>query len=98
LRDLRDIAAWTRRHFGAQQAARYGELLRSAIRSLEDGPDRLGSVSREETAPGLRTLHIAQGRRRGRHLLAYRAEKHGLIVIHRILHDAMDLRRHLSDQ
>jgi toxin ParE1/3/4 len=47
------------------------------------------------------TLHVARKRRRGRHFILFRADTNpnrGLIDVLRILHDAMDLERHVPDE
>jgi toxin ParE1/3/4 len=44
---------------------------------------------------GLRTLHVARRGRRGSHFLIYRAAPKSTIEIVRILHDRMDLKRHV---
>jgi len=47
------------------------------------------------------TLHIARGGRRGRHLILFQVESSApdRIVVLRILHDSMDIARHLpSDE
>jgi toxin ParE1/3/4 len=50
---------------------------------------------RDDIVPGLRVLHVGRSGRRGRHFLIYRAAGDREIEIIRILHDSMDLRRHL---
>ena len=44
---------------------------------------------------GLRTLHVARHGRRGSHFLMYRVAPKFTIEIVRILHESMDLGRHL---
>src|SRR5438067_681627 len=99
--DLRDIVRWTVRQFGAVQATAYGQLLRDALNALEAGPDIIGARQREEIGAGYRTLHIARNRRRARHFILFRvagpADERVIRVV-RILHDAMDPARHLSDE
>jgi toxin ParE1/3/4 len=63
--------------------------------ALGHGPDVAGSKVRDETMPGLRTLHVARSGRRGSHFLMYRAAPMRTIEIVRILHDRMDLQRHV---
>jgi len=65
------------------------------MREFAAGPDVLGSRARDDISPGLRTLDVARRGRRGRHFLLYRATADLEIEILRILHDAMELRRHL---
>ena len=71
------------------------DTLVQAISELANGPDIMGSKIREEIIGGLRTLHVARRGRRGRHFLLYRVAPGGIIEIVRILHDRMDLQRHL---
>jgi toxin ParE1/3/4 len=93
--DFANIVKWTAENFGARQAKIYRDTLVQAIDDLAGGPDVAGSKARDEILPGLRTLHVARHGRRGRHLLMYRAAAGSVIEIVRILHDSMDLPRHL---
>ena len=93
--DFANILKWTTENFGARQATVYRETLVQAIGDLAKGPDLPGSRARDEIMPGLRTLHVARHGRRGRHFLLYRAVEGRIIEIGRILHDQMDLKRHL---
>jgi toxin ParE1/3/4 len=93
--DFQSILTWTAEQFGAAQARGYGEILTAAILALEDGPNILGTRPRDEIAPGLRVLHAARHGRRARHMLLYRAGPDAVIDIVRILHDAMDIERHI---
>jgi toxin ParE1/3/4 len=94
-RDFTSILQWTAEHFGARQARLYRETLVRAIADLARGPDVAGSKPRDEIMPGMRTLHVARHGRRGRHLLLYRVVPGRIIEVGRILHDQMDLQRHL---
>jgi len=93
--DFANILKWTTENFGARQSRIYRDTLVQAITALADGPDIAGSKARDEIAPGLRTLHVARRRRRGRHFLMYRAAPERTVEIVRILHDRMDLQRHI---
>jgi toxin ParE1/3/4 len=93
--DLAIILKWTTEKFGARQSRIYRDTLVRAITELANGPDVAGSKARDEILPGLRTLHVARHGRRGRHLILYRAVQGRIIEIGRILHDNMDLQRHL---
>ena len=93
--DFANILKWTTENFGARQAAIYRDTLVQAIGELAKGPDVPGSRARNEIMPSLRTLHVARHGRRGRHFLIYRAVEGRIIEIGRILHDQMDLKRHL---
>jgi toxin ParE1/3/4 len=93
--DFASILKWTTENFGARQSRLYRDTLVQAIGELANGPDVAGSKARDEIMRGLRTLHVARYGRRGRHFLLYRVAPGGLIEIARILHDSMDLQRHL---
>jgi len=73
----------------------YRRTLVAALTSLHDGPYLPDSAARDEIQPGLRSLHVARRGRRGRHFVLYRTDDVGTIEIVRILHDTMDLARHL---
>lgn len=96
-RDFINIVAWTVERFGPRQAESYRATILAAIKAMERGPEPLGSKSREDIGEGVRTLHIARSSRRGRHFILYRTEGAGMIEVVRILHDAMDLARHLPN-
>ena len=93
--DLANILKWTAENFGPGQAHAYRDTIVRAIGELAHGPDVAGSRARDEILRGLRTLHIARHGRRSRHLLMYRVAAERIIEIARILHDSMDLPRHL---
>lgn len=93
--DLANIAAWTAENFGARQAEVYVEAILDTIEELAAGePTR--SKARDEIAAGLRTLHMTKPGRRGRRLLAYVAADDTLTIV-RILHDSMEVSRHLPE-
>ena len=93
-----DILQWTADKFGSEQARTYAETLSAAIEALCDGPEILGVKARSEIGPGLYTLHVARKGRKGRHFVMFQiGDLQGVEVIDvlRILHDSMDLQRHL---
>lgn len=93
--DFANILKWTAENFGARQSRVYRDTLLGAIGELADGPDAVGSKARDEIMSGLRTLHVTRQGRRGSHFLMYRAAPNSTIEIVRILHDRMDLQRHV---
>jgi toxin ParE1/3/4 len=93
--DFANILKWTTENFGARQSRAYRDTLVRAIGELADGPNVPGSRARDEIMAGLRTLHVTRRGRRGSHFLMYRAAPNSTIEIVRILHDRMDLRRHV---
>lgn len=95
-RDLHDISRWTAEHFGARQAKIYAETVTLAIEALKDGPDILGVKLRDEIAPGICALHVARQGRKGRHFVVFRVGAEQAIDVLRLLHDSMDLTRHVA--
>jgi toxin ParE1/3/4 len=93
--DLFEIAKWTAQNFGARQAEHYAETVSMAIAALGDGPEILGSKARDEIGPGIRSLHVARQGRKGRHFVVFRVTGGGVMDVLRLLHDSMDLARHL---
>lgn len=93
--DFANILKWTTQNFGARQSRVYRDTLLQVIGELADGPNVAGSKARDEIMGGLRTLHVARRGRRGSHFLMYRVAAKSTIEIVRILHDRMDLRRHV---
>jgi len=84
--DLKAIWRYTLERWGEPQADLYLQQLDAGIRSLIDFPD-IGE-SCEHIRAGYRKLQV------NRHLIFYRrAERH--IEIVRVLHQAMDVARHL---
>ena len=73
----------------------YRRTLIAALTSLHEGPILPDSKARDEIQPGLRSLHVARRGRRGRHFVLYRSDEIGTVDVLRILHDTMDLARHL---
>lgn len=79
----------------AQQAEYYSETVSLAVEALHDGPEILGSKPRDEIALGIRTLHVARHGRKGRHFVVFRVTDQDFLDVLRLLHDSMDLARHL---
>ena len=97
--DFRNILLWTSERIGEAQARIYAETLVRAIESLTAGADVPGSRKRDEIAEGLMTLHMARRGRKGRHFVLYRVgrpEEPLIIDALRLLHDSMDLIRHVG--
>ena len=94
--DLLSITIWTMENFGAQQAQKYTETISLALEALQDGSEILGATTQEDIGPGIRTLHVARHGRKGRHFLVFRTAPEQTIDVLRLLHDSMDLTRHVS--
>jgi len=96
-RDFFSILHWTTEQFGQRQARVYETTLRSALKELANGPDVVGSRARPEMGSDISSLHVARKGRNGRHLVVFRThEEAKMIEVLRILHDSMDLARHLD--
>ena len=105
--DVIDILAWTQVQFGEARRLRYESLIVAALRDVAAQPDRPGSIERPELGAGVRSWHqrLSRGHvgtgaevvRKPRHFLIYRVEP-ALLVVGRVLHDAMELARHLEPE
>lgn len=95
--DLLDALVWTTDQFGALQADDYLETLTLALEALTDGPNIVGSKVRDDIGLGIRTLHVARLGRKGRHFVIFRISDDQTIDVIRLLHDSMDLAKHLPD-
>lgn len=101
--DVANILRRSAADFGPAARERYAALIATALADLRADPACLGSAERSEILPGVRTYHLSHCRRRAgqpavgrpRHLLAYRAEGDGRVVVLRVLHDAMELEEQL---
>lgn len=94
--DYGQILRWTVRTFGVEQSHIYAKTISLAMQALADGPDIAGSNLREDIAQGIRILHVARMGRKGRHFIVFRAGPGRTIDVLRLLHDSMDLPRHLG--
>ena len=105
--DVIETLAWTHEQFGEAAQRRYESLIVAALRDVATDPDRPGSIQRPELGARARSWHLrlsrdhvgtgAGGVRRPRHFLIYRVEP-GLLVVGRVLHDAMELAQHMGPE
>ena len=93
--DFLDISRWTAENFGPAQAEFYAETVTLAIEALHGGPGVVGTEARDGIAEGIRTLHVARQGRKGRHFVVFRAAEGQIVDVLRLLHDSMDLARHV---
>lgn len=106
--DIEAILEWTHEGFGERARLRYEALLTRAIMAVAENPERAGSHDRPEIAAGARTYHFRHRRdrtkksigrvQRPRHFLLDRTCDDGQVEIGRVLHDGMDLKRHLPEE
>lgn len=96
-KDFDDIIDWTIEHFGEQQALIYAEVLAATLEELDAGLQLAGVKARADLGRGIHTLHVARHGRKSRHFVILRGADHHnqVIEVARLLHDAMDLPRHL---
>ena len=101
-KDYIDILRWTESRFGAAQAQVYANTLALALTDLaKDGPAALGVKARDDIGKGLFAMHVARRGRKGRHFAIFCISGgafggRGLDLV-RILHDSMDLARHVPN-
>ncbi|MGQ2949820.1 type II toxin-antitoxin system RelE/ParE family toxin [Agrobacterium sp.] len=103
--DILEILVWTHETFGPAARLRYEKLLVTALRDVALDPLRQGTNTRPELIGNVRSYHLRYSRERARnetglvrnprHFLLYRMLKPGLIGVGRILHDSMEVERHL---
>ncbi|MFT3906395.1 MAG: type II toxin-antitoxin system RelE/ParE family toxin [Steroidobacteraceae bacterium] len=105
--DIVKILAWSERQLGELARVRYAALITAALRGICGQPDRPGSILRPELGEGVRSWHLSLNRerartatgiaRRPRHFLIYRMDGE-LVVVGRVLHDAMESAHQLDDR
>ena len=103
--DIVSILTWTEENFGDLGRRRYEALLVTGLRDLAADPFRPGTISRPEIGDAVRSYHLIYSRersrqmegivRRPRHLVLFRSLIPGIIGVGRILHDSMELDRHM---
>jgi toxin ParE1/3/4 len=96
--DLSRIAAWTIENFGPREAENYVDAILDTVDELASDPQSPRSKARAEIDADLRTLHMARSGRRGRHFVLYKVEGGAVVLILRILHDSMELSRHVPKE
>jgi toxin ParE1/3/4 len=103
--DIVSILAWSHEQFGEEARKRYEALIVTAIRDAAAQSDAVGRPDRPELGDGVFSWHLAHSRTRSpggivhrpRHFLICRRDG-DILVVGRVLHDAMELRRHLDPQ
>ena len=86
--DLKEVAQYTQRLWGAQQKGRYLAAITERMNALARGATR--GRRRDDISPGCHTLTA------GSHVIVY-IETEDAIQIRRILHQRMDLPRHVIE-
>lgn len=95
--DIENILDWTYGQFGPLQMEAYTGIINGALEALTEGPQLVDVRRRPELGDGVATLHVARQGCKGRHLLVFRVHDQDCVIeVLRILHDSMDLARHLD--
>ena len=79
------------------QAENYIEAILDTIDELTAPKSPSRSLARDEITKGMRTLHTRKRSRRGRHFLLY-SETAEEVKIQRVLHDSIELSRHVTGE
>ncbi len=97
--DIGRAVRWSARLFGATQARVYAQTLALALEALIETPtSAIGVNDRGDIGKGLMSLHVASRGRKGRHFVIFRIRRRAgreIVEVLRLLHDSMDLARHL---
>lgn len=106
--DIIDILEHSERDFRLPARRRYEALLSTVLRDISEAPERPGSTARPELGDNIRSWHLRLSRerarltdgavRRPRHLILYTIIDEATVGVLRILHDAMELHRHLGEE
>ena len=89
---------------GADAPVRYRGLRAAAMRRVARDPFGASTLDRSDLAPRLRSFHVRHGRNESReapvaapmHIVFYRLAGPDLIEVIRVLHERMDLGRHVG--
>jgi toxin ParE1/3/4 len=95
VRDISEVLDFTVQQFGEKQRGIYQQIVRDALEELAADPENPRSKRRPEIHPDARTMHLARRGKRARHLFLYRIKNSRFVDIARLLHDSMEIRRHL---
>ncbi len=102
--DIAGILEYAEETFGEVARQRYEVLLGTSLLDIEADPCRLGSVARPEIGQHVHTYHLRHARARAKaagrvrapkHFLLYRCASPDIVGVGRVLHEAMDISRHV---
>jgi toxin ParE1/3/4 len=97
IRDMEAVLAYTLERFGERKCEQYKFLIRQALADVAADPHHHNARHRPEIHPDARTFHISRRGKPARHFLLYRITAEHYVDIGRLLHDSMELNRHLPD-
>ena len=102
--DIEDCLLLSLTDFGELAAERYAELLSVALEDIQENPDLIGSSEYDEF-PHIRSVHLRYFRdkakidgvavKKPRHFVVYSELEEEIVVI-RVLHERMQVERHLD--
>lgn len=103
--DIAGTLDWSRENFGADARRRYERLIARGLAAITVAQDPPGSRRLDAAGVDVRVYHLRNSRRttggllvrEPRHFLVYERPEPRLIVVLRLLHDAMDLPERLQD-
>jgi len=95
VQDIADALAFTSQQFGEKQRAIYQKIVRDTLEEIAVDPEGPRSKRRTEIHPDAWTMHLGRRGKRARHLFLYRKKNSRFVDIARLLHDSMEVDRHL---
>ncbi len=104
-RDIDELIFESLTRFGSSAADRYRRLLSQALNDLKLDPERMGGFVHADFPPLFRRYHLRYSRARTpleervgrpRHFIVYSYDDEALTIIP-VLHDSMDLAKHLEE-
>ena len=110
--DIEDLLAWSQERFGVAARQRYERLLSRALLDIAEDLARPGVKARPELGTDVFSYHLFFSRARAaeragpatgrvlrpRHFIVGRLAEPGLVDILRVLHDSMEVSRHLPEE
>ena len=103
-RDVTDILRRSRNEFGGAARERYRSLIELALQDLAEDPQRVGARPIDDIRAGYRLYHLGSSRPsrahelpgQPRHIVVFRLDESGAVIIARVLHERQMLTRHLA--
>jgi|SRR5580704_11945175 toxin ParE1/3/4 len=90
--DVADVLAYTLERFGLGQVHRYEQIIEEALTRLIEHPESGRAL---KIRAGFFLYSIERRGRRASHQFLYRVLEDGRVEVLRLLHDSMDVARHI---
>ena len=105
-RDISKALTQSLGEFGPEANERYRLLLDQAFKDLGEDPRRVGVRAMDDVREGYFTYHLRSSVRRApkpsvrrpRHLIAFRFDERGDVLVMRVFHERQMLNRHLGEE